>query len=66
MDIKRAVEVIEELRDYAYNNWDDLEYSDQLDEIGCAVDLIKSSLSEQKCIGTSEINGEKYMICKNN
>lgn len=64
MNKERAIEVIENLRDYAYENWDELEYEKELDEIGEAVDFIKSQLSESKSVGTAEINGKKYLFCE--
>lgn len=62
MDKKRAIEVIEDLRDYAYDNWVDGVYDDQLSEITEAVNLIKTQISECENIGTMEIKGKKYMI----
>lgn len=59
---EQAIEVIERLRDYAYENWDELEYGERLDEIGEAVDYIKRQLEEEKNVGTAEIHGKKYLI----
>lgn len=62
MTKERAVEVIEDLRDYAYENWDDLEYREQLDEIGEAVDFVKNYIVSSTICGTAEIGGKKYLI----
>lgn len=62
MNKKRAIEVIENLRDYAFENWDDDEYGEELDEIGEAVDFIKSILADKSVVGSAEINGKKYLI----
>lgn len=62
MNKERAIEIIEKLRDYAYENWDDVEYDKELDEIGEAVDLIKAQLLSSNVAGNAEINGKKYLI----
>lgn len=62
MDKKRAIEVIEDLRDYAYENWEDDTYSNQLDEIGEAVEFIKTQFKKTKNVGIMEIEGKKYII----
>lgn len=64
MNRARAVEIIENLRDYAYENWDDETYERELDEIGEAVDFIIEQLTESKIVGNAEINGERYLIYK--
>lgn len=60
MNKERAIEVIENLRDYAYEYWKDDTYGEQLDEIGEAVDFIKEQFAESKNVGTAEIR-EKSM-----
>lgn len=62
MDKERAIEVIENLRDYAFENWDDAEYGKELDEIGKAVKFIKSMIADKPVVGSAEIDGKKYMI----
>lgn len=65
MNKEKAIEIIEDLRDYAYENWDDEEYGDRLDEIGEAVDFINAYM-ESTCSlsGTAEIDGSKYLLMK--
>ena len=48
MNKERAIQIIEELRNYAYENWDDSLYGDDLDEIGEAVDFITEQLKKVK------------------
>lgn len=62
MNKEIAIEVIENLRDYAYENWDDAEYGEDLDEIGEAVNFIKSILADKLVVGSAEIDGKKYLI----
>lgn len=62
MNKERAIEVIEDLRDYAYENWDDDAYEEELVEIGKAVDLIKAQLLSSNIVGNAEIEGKKYLI----
>lgn len=62
MNKERAIEVIENLRDYAFENWDDAEYGEELDEIGEVVKFIKSMIANKPVVGSVEIDGKKYMI----
>lgn len=62
MTKERAFEVIEDLRDYVYENWEDDTYGEQLDEIGEAVDLIRNLLFSTSICGVAEINGKKYFL----
>lgn len=62
MNKERAIEIIENLRDYAYENWEDDTYGEELDEIGEAIDLIKEQLQPSKIIGNAEIDGKRYLI----
>lgn len=62
MNKERAIEVIENLRDYAFENWDDVEYDKELDEIGEAVKFIKSMIADMSVVGSVEIQGKKYLI----
>lgn len=62
MTKERAIEAVESLMDYAYENWDDLEYGEQLDEIGESVDFLKSYIFSSSVCGTAEIDGKKYLI----
>lgn len=64
MNKERAIEIIENLRDYAYENWDDYEYDKELDEIGVAVDLIKNQMSHLNAVGNVEVDGKKYLIVR--
>lgn len=62
MTKERAIEVIEDLRDYAYENWENDTYEEQLDEIGAAVDLIRNLIFSTSICGAAEINGKKYLL----
>lgn len=62
MNKKRAIEVIENLRDYAFENWDDAEYGEELDEIGEAFEFIKSMIADMSVAGSVELQGKKYLI----
>lgn len=62
MDKKRALEAIEALRDYVFENWDDCEYGDELDEIADAVSFLEKTFSETEIVGELEMNGKKYFI----
>ena len=62
MNKERAIGVIENLRNYAYENWEDDTYGEELDEIGRAVELIREQLFSSNVVGSAEINGKKYLI----
>ncbi len=62
MNVEKAIEIIENLRDYAYENWKDDTYGEELEEIARAVDLIKSALGKKGYVGSAEIGGKRYLI----
>ena len=66
MTLKEAIKTIENLRDYAEENWIDKEYADEVKKIKEAVKIIKAQLRENKAVGMAEINGKKYLISSAN
>lgn len=66
MTIKRAVEVIEDLTQYAFDEWDELAYGKELEDIEKAWEIIQNYLSSnsEKIVGMAEIDGKKYVISK--
>ena len=59
MDKEKSIEVLEELSDYIIATWDE-EYTDNIDAIEFAINMLKSS----EVCGELNINGEKYIISK--
>lgn len=63
MDRDRCVEVLEELKDYVNENWDE-EYRKSIDEVNEAILLAIKLIRENKACGTMQLNGETYLISK--
>lgn len=61
MDTRKALEVLEMLRDYVNENWDE-EYRQDIDDVNEMYDYLVSVLSDTKFVGNATINGKTYVI----
>ena len=61
MDTRKALEVLEMLRDYVNENWDE-EYRQDIDDVNEMYDYLVSVLSDTKFVGNVTINGKTYVI----
>ena len=58
MSKEKALEVLEMLRDYVNENWDE-EYRDDIDDVNMMYDYVVSALFTKKVVGEAFINGKK-------
>lgn len=63
MNIKKALEVLEMLRDYVNENWDE-EYRHDIDDVNKMYDYLVPILTDKKTVGSAVINGESYLISR--
>lgn len=61
MEKEKCIEVLESLKDYAKENWDE-EYSQDIQEAAEAVDMAVGIIKNSKVCGTMTLNGETYII----
>jgi len=62
MNKEKAMSVIEDLAQYAYENWDGIEYEDELNDIEKAINVLKPIILSSKVCGMLEINGQRYLV----
>lgn len=63
MNIKKALEVLEMLRDYVNENWDE-EYREDIDDVNEMYNYLVLILTDTKIVGSAVINGESYLISR--
>lgn len=62
MNNEKVIEVLESLRDYVNENWDETEYKKEMDEAEEAVNIAVAFLKETSICGVLELNGKKYSV----
>ena len=61
MNIKKALEVLEMLRDYVNENWDE-EYRHDIDYVNEMYNYLIPIISNSNIVGSAIINGKSYLI----
>lgn len=61
MNIKKALEVLEMLRDYVNENWDE-EYRHDIDDVNEMYNYLIPIISNSNIVGSAIINGKLYLI----
>lgn len=62
MNKEKAIKVLEDLRDYVNENWDESEYKNDMDEAEEAINIAVSVLKKSTVSGYLEIDGKKYSV----
>lgn len=62
MNNEKVIEVLESLRDYVNENWDETEYEKEMDEAEEAVNIAVAFLKKTSICGVLELNGKKYSV----
>lgn len=63
MTTEKCIEVLEDLRCYVNENWDE-EYRKSINEVNEAVPMAIRLIKERQVCGTVQMNGETYLISK--
>lgn len=61
MNKEKALEVLEMLKDYVNENWDE-EYRNDIDDVNEMYTFIVGVLSTKNIVGSATINGKGYII----
>lgn len=64
MNNEKVIEVLEDLKCYVNENWDESEYKKEMDEAEEAINIAVSILKQSTVCGFLELNNEKYSIVK--
>lgn len=62
MNKEKAIKVLEDLRDYVNENWDESEYKKDMDEAEEAINIAVSVLKKSTVSGYLEIDGKRYIV----
>ena len=62
MDKEKVIKVLEDLRDYVNENWDESEYKKDMDEAEEAINIAVSVLKKSIVNGYLEIDGKRYIV----
>lgn len=62
MNNEKVMEVLEDLRDYVNENWDESEYKKEMDEAEEAINIAVAFLKGTSVCGFLELNGKKYSV----
>lgn len=61
MNQEKALEVLEMLKDYVNENWDE-EYRSDIDDVNDMYTFVVTALSVNNVVGSATINGKTYII----
>lgn len=64
MNKEKVIEVLEDLKCYVNENWDEIEYKKEIDEADEAINIAVSILKQSSVCGFLKLNNEKYNIVK--
>ena len=64
MNKEKVIEVLEDLKCYVNENWDETEYKKEMDEAEEAINIAVSILKQSSVCGILKLNNEKYNIIK--
>ena len=64
MSKEKAIEVLEDLKCYVNENWDETECKKEIDEADEAINIAVSILKQSSVCGFLKLNNEKYNIVK--
>ena len=62
MNKEKAIKVLEDLRDYVNENWDESEYKKDMDEAEEAINIAVSLLKDSTVSGYLELEGKRYSV----
>ena len=61
MNKEKALEVLEMLKDYVNENWDE-EYRNDINNVNDMYEFVVAALSTSSLVGNATINGKRYLI----
>lgn len=62
MNKERQIEVLEDLKSYVNENWDEYEYADDIKEANIALDAAIALIKSSNVAGTLTINDKSYIV----
>ena len=62
MNKEKQIEVLEDLKSYVNEYWDDYEYADDINDANVALDAAIALIKSSNVAGTLTINDKSYMV----
>lgn len=62
MNKEKQIEVLEDMKSYVNENWDEYEYADDINDANVALDAAITLLKSSKVAGTLTINNKSYIV----
>lgn len=62
MNKEKQIEVLEDLKSYINENWDEYEYADDIKDANVALDAALALIKSSNVVGTLTINDKSYIV----
>lgn len=62
MNKEKQIEVLEDLKSYVNENWDEYEYADDIKDANAALDVAIALIKSSNVVGTLTINDKSYIV----
>ena len=62
MNKEKQIEVLEDLKSYVNENWDEYEYADDIKDVNVALDVAIALIKSSNVAGTLTINDKNYIV----
>ena len=62
MNKEKQIEVLEDLKSYVNENWDEYEYADDIKDANVALDAAIALIKSSNVAGTLTINDKNYIV----
>lgn len=62
MDKEKQIEVLEDLKSYVNEEWDEYEYADDIEDANVALDIAIALIKSSNVVGTLTINDKSYIV----
>lgn len=62
MNKEKQIEVLEDLKSYVNEDWDEYEYADDIKDANVALDVAIALLKSSNVVGTLTINNKRYIV----
>lgn len=62
MSKEKQIEVLEDLKSYVNENWDEYEYADDIKDTNVALDVAIALIKSSNVVGTLTINDKSYIV----
>lgn len=62
MNKEKQIEVLEDLKSYVNEEWDEYEYADDIKDTNVALDVAIALIKSSNVAGTLTINDKSYMV----